>query len=300
MTLEDLRIFVAAAETGSMGELARSLGLTQPAVAHHIRRLEQELRAPLFQRTRQGVHLTVAGGALYERASAALASLSTAESEVARLRGDGDGKLSISASSGMVRHTLKPTILSLRRKRPELDFRLVCSNTQGQQLAAVRERRADLAFIANSGDLPGFQFRRAVELPYALLVHGRDDLAARTRIDVRRLAEVPFIAVGTDSATTTFVANQLSERGRELEVAHTVDTEGTAILYVELGLGQVVLPAIQASALAKRSELAALTIRGLPALTLGWAARDFGLLSRPAHEFLELFGATVRKGDLRG
>ncbi len=41
MTLEDLRIFVAAAEAGSMGEVARSLGRTQPAVAHHVRRLEQ-------------------------------------------------------------------------------------------------------------------------------------------------------------------------------------------------------------------------------------------------------------------
>ncbi len=46
MTLEDLRIFVAAAEAGSMGELARSLGRTQPAVAHHVRRLEQELGLP--------------------------------------------------------------------------------------------------------------------------------------------------------------------------------------------------------------------------------------------------------------
>lgn len=300
MTLEDLRIFVAAAETGSMGELARTLGLTQPAVAHHIRRLEKELRAPLLERTRRGVSLTVAGRALYDRATAALGALSTAETEVARLRGEGDGELSISASSGMVRHTLKPAILTLRRQRPELDFRLVCSNTRDQQLSAIRERRADLAFIAQSGDTPGFQFRRAVQMPYALLVHAQDALASRARIDLRRLAEVSFIAVGSDSATATFVAEQLAKRDRDLAVAHTVDTEGTAILYVELGLGQVVLPAVQAVALAKRSELVAVAIRGLPPLTLGWAARDFELLSRPTHDFLDIFEATIRKDGLRG
>ena len=74
-----------------------------------------------------------------------------------------------------------------------------------------------------------------------------------------------------------------------LDVAHQVDTEGTAILYVELGLGHTVLPAVQATALAKRSGLRALPIRGLPPMPLGWAARDFELLSSAADEFLALF-----------
>ena len=40
---------------------------------------------------------------------------------------------------------------------------------------------------------------------------------------------------------------------------------------------------------AKRAELKALPIRGLPPMPLGWAARDFGLLSTTAREFLSLF-----------
>ena len=115
MTLEDLRIFVSAAEAGSMGELARSLGCTQPAVAHHVRRLEQELGARLLERTRRGVTLTDAGRALYERATAALAALRTAEAEVALLRGDSDGALAIAASSGTVRRSPSRTALCPRR-----------------------------------------------------------------------------------------------------------------------------------------------------------------------------------------
>ncbi len=289
MTLEDLRIFVAAAEAGSMGALARLLGRTQPAVAHHVRRLERELGAPLLDRTRRGVTLTEAGTALYERATAALAALGSAESEIETIRGASDGLLAIAARSGTVRHTLKPTILALRRKRPNVDFRLACSNTLEQQLEAVRERRADLAFVALWRETPGFQYRGKLDMPYMLLVHRDDPLAGRQRIDLKRLAETRFIAVGEQSTTSQFVRQHMADRGWQLPIAHTVDTEGTAILYVELGLGHAVLPTVQAAALAKRAELRALPIRGLPRMPLGWAARDFGLLSTAAREFLALF-----------
>jgi len=59
-------------------------------------------------------------------------------------------------------------------------------------------------------------------------------------------------------------------------------------------LGQLVLPDAQARALAKRAELQALPIRGLPAMPLGWAARDFELLTTAAREFLSLFKPPAR------
>jgi DNA-binding transcriptional LysR family regulator len=292
MTLEDLRIFVAAAEAGSMGELARALGRTQPAVAHHVRRLERELGTPLLDRSPRGVRLTEAGAALYERASAALAALRSAESEIETIRGASDGALAIAASSGTVRHTLKPAILALRRRRPNLDFQLACSNTLDQQLDAVRERRADLAFVAFWQETAGFQYRAKLDMPCVLLVHRDDALARRKRVDLERVAETRLISVGQKSTLLKFVGEHLAERGRQLAIAHAVDTEGTAILYVELGLGHALIPAVQAAALAKRAELRALPIRGLPPMPLGWVARDFELLSSAAQEFLALFDRT--------
>ncbi len=289
MTLEDLRIFVAAAEMGSMGELARSLNQTQPAVAHHVRRLEEEFGAPLFSRSRRGILLTEAGRALYDRATAALAALGAAKDEIKMIRGDSDGTLAIAASSGTARNMLMPAIQSLRRNRPNVDFRLACSNTLEQQLNAIRERRADLAFVGLWQDTPGFQYRAELEMPYALLVNSDDEIAQRSRIDLKSLSALQFIAIGEQSRSCLFISEQLASRGGRLTVAHTVDTEGTAILFVELGLGHAVLPAVQASAVAKRSGLRALPIRGLPPMSFGWAARDFDLLSAAAQEFLSLF-----------
>ena len=74
MTLQDLRTFVAVVEAGTMGEVARSIRQSQPAIAQHVRRLEREFGTVLLDRTPRGVELTDAGRALYERTSAALAA----------------------------------------------------------------------------------------------------------------------------------------------------------------------------------------------------------------------------------
>ncbi len=289
MTLQDLRTFVAVVEAGTMGKVARSIRQSQPAIAQHVRRLEREFGTVLLDRTPRGVELTDAGRALYERTSAALAALNSAETEIEAIRHRSDGALAVSASSGTARHYLKPAIVELRRRRPGLDFRLACANTLSQQLDAIRQRRADLAFVSLSEETPGFEQRPVLVMPYQLLVHKDDPLARRKRIHLEELAKIRYLAVGRESTTSRFVATHLAARGRRLAVAQTVDTEGTAILYVELGLGHALVPAIQADALTDGRELRGISIRGLPAMPLGWVARDFRLLSSAAREFLDVF-----------
>ena len=64
MTLEDLRILVAACEAGSMSTLARELHRTQSSVSQHIARLEAELGIRLFERHARGIQPTAAGKVL--------------------------------------------------------------------------------------------------------------------------------------------------------------------------------------------------------------------------------------------
>jgi DNA-binding transcriptional LysR family regulator len=61
MTSDDLRVFTAGVETGSLGAAARQLGCTQPAVSQHILRLENEPDVPLLERSTKGITRTPAG-----------------------------------------------------------------------------------------------------------------------------------------------------------------------------------------------------------------------------------------------
>ena len=73
----------------------------------------------------------------------------------------------------------------------------------------------------------------------------------------------------------------------------TVDDFDTAHLFVELGLGHSIVPAIQARSFVSEKRVSAIPIRGL-AFRVGWAARGFARLSPPARAFLACFERSLR------
>src|SRR6218665_3810038 len=67
-TLDDLRVFCAVAETGSLTSAAAAVGLSLPAVSARLKALEQTFAATLCQRSHKGVALTPAGNRLHAHA----------------------------------------------------------------------------------------------------------------------------------------------------------------------------------------------------------------------------------------
>ena len=118
MTLEDLRIFLSACETGSLSALARELSRTQPAVSQHIARLERELGVVLLERGSQGVAPTQAGEALRQAALDGLDAIAAGLQRVAEIRDGAQGSLSITTGPTTVRHFLCGAIVRFRRRYP--------------------------------------------------------------------------------------------------------------------------------------------------------------------------------------
>lgn len=79
MDLNSVRLFVAAAQAGSLSEAARRTGVPLPTLSRRMRSLEDELGARLLERSTRGLTLTDAGARLLESADPALALLAQAE-----------------------------------------------------------------------------------------------------------------------------------------------------------------------------------------------------------------------------
>src|SRR4030088_79579 len=111
LELHQLRYFVAVPGQRHFQKAARELSAAQPSVSKHIRRLEDELGAPLFHRMRGNVALTPAGEALLPVARRVLADVAGAEAEGQGLTGMRRGRLSVGATPSLST-TLVPAALA--------------------------------------------------------------------------------------------------------------------------------------------------------------------------------------------
>ncbi|MEX2628662.1 MAG: LysR family transcriptional regulator [Tistlia sp.] len=178
LTLDQMRTFVAVAETGSFRAAAARLSRVQSAVSHAIAKLEAELGVSLFDRSAHRPALTPEGRSLLADVRAVLLKVDTMR---ARARGLGEGlelgftiALDPQFPIGLATAALK----ELHEAYPSVAVRIFTASL-GEAVHALRQRRCALAI--SSVDIPDPQIeRQALALvPRAAVVAAGHPLARR-------------------------------------------------------------------------------------------------------------------------
>jgi len=153
-SLNALKAFEAAARHESFTRAADELAVTQGAVSHQVKALEQELGLRLFLRQRQRLSLTAPGRRLLEVARDAFDRIADG---TARLRaGERSGGLAISTSPNFAAKWLAPRLGAFAEAHPEIELRLSATL---QHVDFARED-IDLAIRHGEGDWPGLSVVR--------------------------------------------------------------------------------------------------------------------------------------------
>src|SRR5919202_6390909 len=138
-----LQMLRAVAREGSLSAAARSLGYTQPAVSHHIARLEEEVGTALLTRLGRGVRLTDAGAALVEHTDAVLTRLGAAEEEVAAIAGLRAGRVRLAAFPSASATLMAGALSRLRTGHPGVEVSFEEAEPE-DALPLLREGELDL------------------------------------------------------------------------------------------------------------------------------------------------------------
>ena len=146
-SLPALRVFAVAGQTLSFTRAAEALNVTQAAVSHQIRVLEEQLGVPLFQRTTRSLSLTVSGQQLLP---AAIAAFSQLEQAVARVR-RAQTMLAITTTASFGARWLAPRLQRFAELHPEIEVSVRHTETP-LDLAA---EGLDLAIRGGLGKWPG-------------------------------------------------------------------------------------------------------------------------------------------------
>jgi DNA-binding transcriptional LysR family regulator len=118
-------LIVACARHGSLGRAAAALGVTQPALSRLLRRVEDDLGAPLFERTTRGLVPTVYGAAVLPYAELVLAEIAKAREVLAELKGASRGLVRVGGVASVAGSLIVAAIREVRRAAPDVQFQIV-------------------------------------------------------------------------------------------------------------------------------------------------------------------------------
>ncbi|WP_409284939.1 LysR family transcriptional regulator [Pseudomonas protegens] len=198
MTLTQLEIFSRVAELAGFTAAATRLGISQSAVSHAIKSLEQELGVELFRRHQAQVELTDIGRQLLLRARAMLGLAATLEQEAADARGMKRGTLRIGSFGPTSSTRLLPRILEeYRQEYPGIEVH-IDEGPDRQVLQWLDERRIDLGFVV----LPEERFDTFTLLEDQLvaLIPATHALAREPQVRLDQLCHDPFVLTEAGSA----------------------------------------------------------------------------------------------------
>ncbi|MFD5248404.1 LysR family transcriptional regulator [Amycolatopsis sp. NPDC058340] len=172
LNLVQLMVLAAVARHGSMTAAAKELHYTQPAVSHHLARLEASTGAKLVQRIGRGIRLTPEGELLAARAAEIVGRVEGAEAELAAQVGLRAGRVRMAGFQSILSTIVPGAAAALARAHPGLELGLVDEHP-GEALRMLREGRIDVALIFRYADTPreerGLRLVHLLEDPIYLL-----------------------------------------------------------------------------------------------------------------------------------
>jgi len=118
--LRQLRAFTTIVSAGSLGRAAEVLHVTQPALSRIVKRLEDEVGAPLFERHSKGMQLTAIGQALLPHASLLQREADYAQEEIDAMRGLAKGTIRVGAVGSIASYVLPLAVGTLVARWPNL------------------------------------------------------------------------------------------------------------------------------------------------------------------------------------
>ncbi len=264
-----LRLFVRAAETGTLSEAADQAHLALAAASRRIALLEQRFGVKLFLRSRQGLTLTPAGTSLLESARTLLEQAREIEGEMADFAGGVRGMVRLQTNPSAIIQFLPADLAAFAAARPDVRIDLE-ENMSLEIVSAVTSGQADLGIIIGgtpSGQLETLRYRT----DKLALLAPRGRLGDRDEIEFAEVHNQDFVGLVNSTALTRILIEQASRAELALRMRMQVRSFDGVCRMVEAGFGYGVLPLIAA-----RGFAASMNLDVVP-LADAWATRQMEL-----------------------
>ncbi|HET8599709.1 MAG TPA: LysR family transcriptional regulator [Segeticoccus sp.] len=240
MDVEDLRQFVVVARTEHLTEAAAMLRTPQPTLSRAIRRVEDAVGAPLFERQPRGLRLNPAGRLMLAAVDSAVLALDRGIEQVHGLRDPESGTIRLAILHSVAATLVPEVIRAFRAVAAHVEFDLRQLATY-EILGDLEAGQVELGISARA-DRPGFGWLLLERQQVCLAVPQGHRLAARTAASLAEVADEAFVGLQPSLAFRADTDELCRRAGFVPSMAFECTDLATVEGLVGAGLGVALLP----------------------------------------------------------
>ncbi len=288
MDLLQLEHFLAIVEERTFTRAAERVSRTQPAVSQSIKKLEDEIGAPLFARDVHEVTLTEAGRVLADYARRMVHLRDEAMRQVSELKAMKAGTLKLAAHESAAVYLLPAPLRAYLQQYP--DIKVGIQRTSLAEIPRrVMDREVDLGFVKDEPAFHELQFVEVHTDEMMLVASPKHTLVSRTDVSVKDLADEPFILHHGCTATADMILRLFDQRATRCRIVAELWSFENVKNFVHEGVGIAIVPGVTVKQELRDGSLVRVPLRELamPRRTL-MVYREDGYLSKPAAELIKL------------
>jgi LysR family transcriptional regulator for metE and metH len=236
-----LRTIKAIHEAGGLARAAGILNITQSALSHQVKGLEEQAGVELFVRRSKPLKLSSAGMRLLKLAEKVLPEIEALEGDFRALRSGKSGRLHIAIECHACFEWLFPVLEHFRQKWPDVDVDIRPGLAFGALPALLREE-VDLVVSSDPEDLPGVTFVPLFDYEPVFVASSQHPLAQKEWIEAEDFRDETLITYPVERTRLDVFSQLLIPAKVEPRAVRQVELTAVILLLVASNRGVAVLP----------------------------------------------------------
>ena len=236
-----LRTIKAIHDAGGLARAADVLNITQSALSHQIKGLEEQAGVELFVRRTKPLRLSAAGQRLLRAAERILPEISALEDEFAGLRAGKSGRLHIAIECHACFEWLFPVLEEFRKAWPDVDVD-IRPGLAFDALPALQREDVDVVISSDPETLEGVEFAPLFDYEPVFVAASQHPLAKRDYVEAEDFRNEALITYPVDRARLDVFTELLTPAKVEPKSVRQVELTAVILLLVASNRGVAVLP----------------------------------------------------------
>ncbi|MDD9708224.1 MAG: LysR family transcriptional regulator [Paracoccaceae bacterium] len=236
-----LRTIKAIHEAGGLGRAADLLNMTQSALSHQIKGLEDQAGVELFVRRSKPLKLSAAGMRLLRAAERILPEVSALEAEFSGLREGKSGRLHIAIECHACFEWLFPVLEAFRKTWGDVDVD-IRPGLAFDALPALMKEEVDLVVSSDPEDLPGISFEPLFDYAPVFVASSQHPLAQKPWIEAEDFRGQTLITYPVERSRLDIFSQLLTPAKVEPAQIRQAELTAVILLLVASNRGVAVLP----------------------------------------------------------